>query len=797
MSKIKKLDITNFGSYKGYVWNSMISPDYEFKDVNIIYGRNYSGKTTLSKIFKCVENKTLHGDYDNPKFIFTLEDSSTIDNNTLTASSIDMCVYNTDFVKENLNWLHNEDGSIEPFAVLGGDNNLIEKQVKAIADKLGDNPEDKKEEYNKGLLFDLKDVTDKYNATYHLHKKLNDNLENKLKDKANKEIKTNSLYKNVNYKINNIKADIETIKKSSIQKLNDETINKYIKLIAEDIKSDIKPLTEKKPNFEKYFLEVKEILSKKIKPSNPIQELLNDSLLQEWVRSGRHYHENKRDNCAFCGNPIDENLWKKLDEHFSKESELLRDDIIKQISQLEIAKNALDLFINFSEKDFYSTSQDEIKTLLEKWDILKINYKNNIEQLIRQLNVRLKDIFNDIEILSVDDVSEKILELIKNINELITINNEKTKTLAQDQSSARNMLRLSEIVKFIEDIDYSIKRHEIVRLSVETEKLKKEKESIFYAIQQRNEEIRKLQTKLKSESKGAELINEYLETFFGNNGFKLVALDEEQGVKYKIIRDKKEAKNLSEGECSLISFCYFIAKIKDKLNDEVNPNHLILYIDDPISSLDNNHIFFVFSLIEHIITKPKKFKQLFISTHNLDFLKYIKRLTIPGKPKNTLRHFLVEMEQKQNDKQSTLKIMPQHLKDFTTEFNYLFNEIYKLYMKDGLGTYSNDDYSQFYNIPNNIRKFLEYYLFYKYPNSDSPLKNLDKLFNGHLPELLNRVVNELSHLTFIDRGWSPIDVAEVEECVKIVIEKVKEKDEEQFNALVQSINMTLSKKLRL
>lgn len=786
MSKIKKLDIDNFGSYKNYVWNSMITSDYEFKDINIIYGRNYSGKTTLSKIFKCVEKRTLHSDYDDPKFIFTLDDSSTIDNNTLTTSNIDICVYNTDFVKENLNWLHNEDGSIEPFAVLGGDNNLIEEQVKTIANKLGDNPEDKKEKYNKGLLFDLKDATDRHTTTYHLYKKLNNELENKLKYKANKEIKTNSLYQNVNYKINNIKDDIETILNSNTQKLDADTTKKYIDLTKEEIKSDIKTLTEQKPNFEKYYLSVQEILSKKIKPSNPIQELLNNSLLQEWVRSGRIYHENKRNNCAFCGNPIDENLWTKLDEHFSKESEQLRDEITKYIRQLEIAKNSLDSFISFSENDFYSTSKDKIKKLFYKWDILKRKYKSNIEQLIEQLNSRFNDIFNNIEILPIDDVSNEILELIKEINELITINNQKTKTLAKDQNNARNKLRLSEIIKFIEDIDYSKKRYEINELNDKTEKLKENKESIFDAIQQHNDEIRKLQTELKDESKGAELINEYLETFFGNNSFKLIALDEESRVKYKIHRNNQEAKNLSEGECSLISFCYFIAKIKDKLNDEVNPNKLILYIDDPISSLDNNHIFFVFSLIETIITKQKKFKQLFISTHNLDFLKYIKRLTTS---KNDSMHFLVEMEQKQNDKRSTLTLMPSHLKDYTTEFNYLFNEIYKLYkeVKGDRAKKIENSYNQFYNIPNNIRKFLEYYLFYKYPNTNSPLENLDKLFDNNIPTLLNRVVNEYSHLIFIDRGWSPMDVAEVEECVKIVIDKVKEKDEDQFNALIQSI----------
>ena len=126
---------------------------------------------------------------------------------------------------------------------------------------------------------------------------------------------------------------------------------------------------------------------------------------------------------------------------------------------------------------------------------------------------------------------------------------------------------------------------------------------------------------------------------------------------------------------------------------------------------------------------------------------------------------------------------------YTTEFNYLFHEIYKLYreVKGDRTKIIENTYNQFYNIPNNIRKFLEYYLFYKYPNTDSPLNNLDKLFENEVPAKINRLVNELSHLTFIDRGWSPMDVSEIEECVKIVIEKIKEKDEEQFNALVQSL----------
>lgn len=61
-------------------------------------------------------------------------------------------------------------------------------------------------------------------------------------------------------------------------------------------------------------------------------------------------------------------------------------------------KNALENFISFTKKDFYSISQEKVEQLLQKWEILKSNYKTNIEKLIIQLERRLNDIFKDIEI---------------------------------------------------------------------------------------------------------------------------------------------------------------------------------------------------------------------------------------------------------------------------------------------------------------------------------------------------------------------------------------------------------------
>jgi wobble nucleotide-excising tRNase len=279
------------------------------------------------------------------------------------------------------------------------------------------------------------------------------------------------------------------------------------------------------------------------------------------------------------------------------------------------------------------------------------------------------------------------------------------------------------------------------------------------------------------ESKGAELVNEHLRRFFSHDGLILVPEGKSPVTTFKIMRDGIDANNLSEGECSLIAFCYFMARI----DDELNKNKLIIYIDDPISSLDSNHIFFMFSLIDSVIAKPKKYTQLFISTHNLDFLKYLRRITPPNGKKN-IAHFLIKREQNFGNKRSLLAIMPNHMKQYSTEFNYLFEQIYSVCNKD-----EETAYNQFYNLPNNLRKFLECYLFFKYPNNEDPLNNLDKFFNGHVPSLINRIVNEHSHLTHIDRALKSMEVDEIKECAKAVINQIKKRDPEQFKALVDSL----------
>ncbi|WP_394798614.1 AAA family ATPase, partial [Chryseobacterium indologenes] len=59
--------------------------------------------------------------------------------------------------------------------------------------------------------------------------------------------------------------------------------------------------------------------------------------------------------------------------------------------------------------------------------------------------------------------------------------------------------------------------------------------------------------------------------------------------KFILLRDNQNASNFSEGEKTAIAFSHFLVSIK-ALESKNKFKDYIVFIDDPISSLDGNHI---------------------------------------------------------------------------------------------------------------------------------------------------------------------------------------------------------------
>src|SRR5699024_6140241 len=133
---------------------------------------------------------------------------------------------------------------------------------------------------------------------------------------------------------------------------------------------------------------------------------------------------------------------------------------------------------------------------------------------------------------------------------------------------------------------------------------------------------------------------------------------------------------------------------------------------------------------------------------------------------------------------SNILPMPKYMKEYQTEFNYLFDQIYKC---ANIETIDDSNHELFYSFGNNARKFLEIYLYYKYPDYSD--KKLERFFgDDEIPRVLtNRLSNEYSHLSGVfERGATPVEVPEIKLAAQKIIGKLKE-DEEQYKSLLNSI----------
>ncbi|WP_167626963.1 AAA family ATPase, partial [Flavobacterium psychrophilum] len=98
---IRKINtLKNFGVFQNFTWD--ILP--EFNEKNIFYGWNYSGKTTISRLLSSLKNKELNKSYSEAEFEITLDDKSKITHKNIENNNLNLLIFNSDYIRENLKW---------------------------------------------------------------------------------------------------------------------------------------------------------------------------------------------------------------------------------------------------------------------------------------------------------------------------------------------------------------------------------------------------------------------------------------------------------------------------------------------------------------------------------------------------------------------------------------------------------------------------------------------------------------------------------------------------------------------
>ena len=787
---IKKLEtIKNFAVFDNFNWDSSLTDKngqpLKFEKINILYGRNYSGKTTLSRIFRSLETGQLPENYDNPQYELIDENGIKTNQNNLADFSCPVRVFNEDFIKSNLKFLIDPNGEIAPFAILGNNNGTLAEEIKKLTEEIGNSEEPKT-----GLNKAVDDADSAFNSANQAWAKAVSDLDSKLSKKATDK-KIGIKYKpdkfgDVNYNIAKIKNDIQTIYKGEYQSPSAADIANCEAILRDTVHEPIANIRFQH-QYSSYKDKTISLLEKEIGASNKIQRLILDTALNLWVKKGVEIADNAS-VCPFCGNPITDEFWAEMHAHFDEESKELERDIGALIEQIntEISKGVIDdSSLKLQLYSEYTRKYDVAKAELDK---RVSEYYQALKELIDQLKIRLNSISVKVAFSSDKKCDNDIEEVLDKVNAIINENNSYAGNLKNKQKDARNILRLKEVEDFCNTIDYRAVVDNIERLKTTKDAAESKLKEVKETLSDKQSALESKKRLLNDEELGAKHVNEYLNDYFGHHFVTLEAHkdnNDEKHIKFCIMRNGKPAFNLSEGECSLIAFCYFMAKLDDVSTSGQKP---IIWIDDPISSLDSNHIYFIFSLIVSKIAKTGCFSQLFLSTHNLDFLKYLNRLNsyhLDGNGKqiaDSKAYFMIE----RIGNHSFIQSLPKYLKNNATEYNYLFSQLYKVSQCVAV---TDDNYDMLYSFGNSARKFLEMYLYFKYPTDEELLPKLKKFFAPEdvPPILINRLVNEDSHGPTPENGLrNGIDPETIPVAQKII--HLLQNDSEQYNAFIQSIS---------
>ncbi|UWR92702.1 AAA family ATPase [Phaeobacter inhibens] len=742
MQMFKKItNIQNLGVFHNFSGAALP----EFAPFNLIYGWNYSGKTTLSRMFRCLENSQHHPDYTNASF--SLEDMDGTTHDQRYALPCIVRVFNEDFRKENLLW--DEADGFNPIFLLGSENidltnDLNEKEAKHAA--LVIERDEAGQEVKKRETVISKAETD-------------------CATQISKELPVGRFIKT------SLRPIFAEWNGFLPPELDAETIKTTRAKVSAEQKQPIKILSLNTEAIDGIWKLAVGHLTKEIGSSETISRLVDHPEIGAWVEEGHNLHKDK-DHCEFCEAPLSPERLKALNEHFSDEFERLKSKVTIAISELE--KRILDLSpIDYPQSAFYVDFQDEYSEIWKELDQTTAHLNNSLQKLIEALNQKNGNPFEKIQF----DVEVPNLEpvklAVKKAQSLIQRNNDRTEQFSKERDDAIETLKryyASEAMRKIDRFKLlaEIQEHKVVQQSAST------------SLAALEAEISSLQAQLSQANKGAVAINDTLVRFFGKADLQVKVTQDD---KYVLMRGTQQARNLSEGERTAIAFCYFVTKLQENGNELADT---VVYIDDPISSLDSHHLLHINAFIRDTFYKfdptanPKHTclaKQLFVSTHNYEFF----HLTWDWMSKMKKEHssaFLIERTDANGLVCSRIIECPDAIKLYRSEYLFLFHQL------SAYQDAPSNDPQVIFNLGNMARRFIEGYLAFKlfeHVNVDS---KLDQIITDPVNcERARKFMHFYSHTLNRAGGMRLPDMSEAQAVVSLLLDAVRDHDPIHYGAM--------------
>lgn len=708
INKISK--IKNLGIFGDYQWDSKIP---EFKRINLIYGWNGSGKTTLSQLFALLENSKSE---TYPELEFKIQtDEGNFTHSTPYNSQIR--IFNQDYISENIDILS---GKAKPIFMLGKENKELATAIKEDEKILKGDPE-KKDDLGKLKELELK------------KKEIEQEKKGKGKQFTDiaKIISSNTSGVSAkNYRKNNAEQAFAKLKIKQI--LSNEETNKYSLTLKQQEKPILNELTSDniKENAKSIFLDSQSLLKCTVE-TVIIERLKENADISKWVEEGLELHTIKKSaNCEFCNRPLPKERISDLLAYFNDADKRLKDDIDVLLGKIEKLNTSIANINVLDKANLYDELQKEYSLKADNLNNCKTELLRSISKFKKVVESKKSHTTDSLE-LNVNLDTESFISAINAVNIDINKHNEKTKNFSQAKTKATAKLENHYLSEIYDDV--KLLESDITKLNREINLLEKgnPKDSKDIGIEMIQQRIIANKNKISTSGAACKEINKQLKTFLGRDELTFEVAKEG----YIIKRKGRIAKNLSEGEKTAIAFVYFIIHLRDqdfKISDG------IVVVDDPICSLDANSLFQAFAFLKNSV---KDSSQVFILTHNFDFLKLLLNWlkSYPNK-EGGKEYYMINNHFNNGSRVATLDGLDKLLTEYDCEYQYLFKMLYN-FKSDGT-------IASVYHIPNIARKALEYFLMIMVPNSESMYKKLESIkFDNNKKTAIYKFTNDQSHIT--------------------------------------------------
>ncbi|EPZ92802.1 AAA family ATPase [Helicobacter pylori] len=695
------INIKKIKSFKAFCGLDAIEMG-EFKDYNVIFGNNGCGKTSLTRAFELLTSKNKHiekyrtiSTTESPSIEFEFKDESykIEPNSNIGVPSFKVEIYNSDFLHNNAPFNSEfglkklDDGTIIlEGSVLGEEtkeiNQLkdyrgkVEKRQKKIKDEnstetLTAKQESEIKECDKKIEEIRKKVTSKTIQITLDEIKINDFKVSKNHFKYQEDALTN-LEKDFN-ELDEAMKKFDDLKETKLPK-DDQTIKDKLKdLFSFDIDKEAGKVSEK----------IKEHISK---------------VGREFIEKGRELQKEMPNNaCPFCTQEIPNIIIQDYTSYFNKSIERFNQDSLEMSGTLKNILNqwnikeilqSFERFEPFMKKDF-SKNKESLKNALEQIKVLLEKLQKEVDKKEGAKNKK-----------EFEEINEELLKFQTNIQQHV---NETEKILNQKKEQKKKLEKLKTELK-----EERIKKakHDSYDWQKSKEEDKRKLLALDRGYKRLNCLLKKIDNKLKElydqKRPDIKIINNYLQAL----NLPKYSLDKD----YRIVLnsdalENSEAKTiLSDGEKTTLAFAYFLARLK-LFYKKKDLKNLVVVIDDPISSLDEQRIYNTTCLVANInqelagekLSDEKDKAQVFVLTHNHTFMARL--INMVGKH---ACYFQLERHQNQ------LKIVCKNeaVGYFDTFYLLLFKEVYEFAKKEKV----QDDFKESINYGNKVRILLEGFL---------------------------------------------------------------------------------------